>query len=206
MYIIMRSVLACLIYMVSCFLINKSHMPNKRKYVLITGVIILLLWLISPLILFENTSMTFETPEDAFEYAQTDVEIVELIVEGDNTAFVIAQNDMSALTLGIVVKTSDGWKPASAFEYKCIKRGYLNSILVEVYQYKDTNEYYVFSSSGFDELYEIADNKNTEFSDVNTRNSLGEKLQHSYLGYVPSFDEEYAIAINGQDIFLRSVE
>lgn len=204
MYIMytIRTVFMAILYIASWYGIEKSHIKNKRKWLMISGILVIILWVLSPFVLVENLFYTFKTPEAAFEYWQPDVEKILLVAEGKESAFLVAQEDANTLTIGIAVRADNGWKLASPFDYSCLQDEYSESGGVEVYQYKDTGDYYVSADSFGGEYYEISDNKNSEFSYTSIKNDTIGYTRHLYLGYVPDIDENYVVSINGEE-FLK---
>ena len=75
MYIMytIRTVFMAILYIASWYGIEKSHIKNKRKWLMISGILVIILWVLSPFVLVENLFYTFKTLEAAFEYWQPDV-------------------------------------------------------------------------------------------------------------------------------------
>lgn len=142
---------------------------------------------------------SFDTPEAAYNYYTFGNTDVKLVVSGKCCDLVIGDKQNSDLYL-IVPKTKDGWKVGIGADTTKIIQRIIGNIVVYVYQYKDTDDYFVtvFDTSGG--TLEIEDSCNSNFLNLARKNNSTDKTFVSYHTSVVSLDNEYLLNINGTDI------
>lgn len=150
----------------------------------------------------ENLFITFNSPKDAYEYYNLGKSNIQLVVEGENSDFVIdCKNDSD--TYLIIPKTPNGWKIGIGSNTKRIIQKLSKGITIYVYQYKNTNDYYITILDTTGGETDIRDNYNTKFYCLKRRNvSLG-KTFVTYYAHISSFNSEYNIIVNDNKIVLK---
>ena len=149
----------------------------------------------------ENLFITFDTPEKAFEYYNWGESDIELVVEGENCGFVVGSKENTDTYL-IIPKTTDGWKIGIGSDTKKIVHKLDDGISVYVYQYKNTNDYFItiLNTSGGES--KVSDDYNTEFYSLEKYNGSLDKHFITYYAHISGFDSQYSVVVNGKTIAL----
>ena len=142
MYNIIRLIIGCIFLVCSITTIKKSKLIRKHiLYIVFTSLSVLLIVVLT-FLPFENLFVTFDSPKAACEYFNLGKSNIELIVEGGDCDFIIDRNNDSDTYL-IIPKTADGWKIGVGSNTKRIVQKFSNGIVVYVYQYKNTSDYFI---------------------------------------------------------------
>lgn len=194
---IMRIILGVFIF-ATCFFIAKVSKTNrKRRFYMISLLFAILCSTLSFLFPFENVFVTFSTPESAFAYANSGN--VKLVIGGSKTDFVVAEKgDINIYS--IIPKAEKGWKLSVGFDTKNIIQKVSNGIVIYVYQYKNTDDYYItiFDTNGGP--LEVADIYNSEFFYLTRIDEYLNETFYTYYTYVQKLDSQYCLTVNGQPI------
>ncbi len=196
MYNIIRLIIGCVFLGCSIMVIKKSKVIRKRiLYVVFTCISIALITVLA-FLPFENLFMTFDSPKTAYEYFSFGKSNIELVIEGNNCDFIIDRKNDSDAYL-IIPKTINGWKVGIGSNTRRIIQKYFSGITVCVYQYKNTNDYFItiFDSNGGES--EISDDYNTKFYSLEKNNNYLQKVFVTYYAHISDFDSQYSIVING---------
>lgn len=197
LFILFRLVFGILIFVICFLLIRKSHIVHKRRGFITGFMIAVVLTTISGFIPIENAFITFSSPQSAYQYNHS--ENIELIVNGEKTDFIIGlKGDTDVYT--IVPKSDDGWKLGMGFDTKRIAQVLSGGVSVYVYQYKDSDDYYITVLDTNGGPTEITDNKNSKFQYLSQFNSILNKDFYTYYAYVNHYDDQYRLTVNGKAI------
>jgi hypothetical protein len=166
--------------------VKKSKVKNKRRWYMLSIVIVFILY-ISSFTIIDNS--TFSSPEAAFRYQNS--EDVMFVVEGEESAMVVG-TEVST----IISKTDTGWKvgPLCGVEYSAFEQ---NDVHFAVYHYKDTKDYYIQVRESNGHAINIADNINSEF--YHEGEFIDPPGERCY-AYVHDLDDEYTLIVNGEVI------
>ncbi|MBQ8447459.1 MAG: hypothetical protein IJX27_00840 [Clostridia bacterium] len=199
MFGIIRLIIGIIFLIFSIIVIRKSIVSHKRVlYFVSTGVAVALIAVLT-ILPFENLFITFDSPKSSYEYYTSGKSNIELIVEGTDCDLVVdCKND--AYTCLIIPKNSNGWKIGTGLNTKRIFQKISNGITVYIYQYKNTNDYFItiFDTSGGE--LEILDSYNTEFEFLKKNNEFIGKEFTTYYAYIPNFNSQYCVVVNGYEI------
>lgn len=148
---------------------------------------------------FENLFITFDSPEDAYEYVNIGDSNIELVIEGDNCDFVIDSKKESNKYL-IIPKSKNGWKIGIGADTKRIVQKAQKSIVIYVYQYKNTKDYFitVFDTNGGS--LDISDNCNSQFYSISKEDDRLGEMVTVYFAHIPNYDSLYNVQVNGTKI------
>ncbi len=176
-------------------LMIKSPIVNKKTTTIKLSVIGLVLTIALTLTPFENLFYTFPTLQSVFNYTQT--EEIKLFVNGEKSSFVLYGGGASSSLHKMYARVEDGYKIDTSVP-KLVLMKSENSSTFMVYQYQNTDDYYVYVISRSDEnSADISDNISSEFKQLV---GLQEQTQRYYitsLTYVNDIDENYEITVNG---------
>lgn len=193
-----------IIFTAVCFLfIIKSNIVNKRKWIVTSFLMSIVLVGLSYIGPIENAFITFPTAESAYNYSKEGS--VKYIIEGEESDLAIGkkENDKAyANILAIIPKTNDGWKLSTLGDLKRVTSSSLRGVSIDVYQYKNSDDYYImvycFNGSELD----IKDNRNSNFGCYESYN----KDIKNYYSYIHCFDEEYVITVDGNPISFDNIK
>lgn len=201
MYNIIRLIIGC-IFLV-CSIIAIKNFKSIRKhilYIVFTGLSVLLI-VVFTFIPFENLFITFDSPKAAYEYFNLGKSNIELIVEGENCDFIVDRKNDSDTYL-IIPKTSDGWKIGIGSNTKRILQKLSNGVVLYVYQYKDTSDYFItiLDTNGGEST--ISDEYNSKFFSLERHNdSLGKNFV-TYYTHITNLNPQYSVIVNDNKIVL----
>lgn len=197
LFVTIRLIFWGLAFIICFLLIKKSHIINKRKWSLVAFVVAIILTTVSALIPIEDAFVTFSSPESAFGYVNTGN--VKLVVSGKKTDFVIAGKSNTDIYV-IIPKSNIGWKLGLGLDTKRIIQKISDGITIYVYQYKNSDDYYitVFDTNGG--TSEITDNHGSEFYYLDKTNNALNKTFYIYYAYVENLNDTYILTVNGKVI------
>lgn len=201
LFIAIRLIFLGLVFIAFFLLIRKSHIIYKKRWRIISLILAIAFTAISALIPIENAFITFSTVEASYSYSNFGT--VKLIVDGEKTDFVISQKgDTDIYT--IIPKSNDGWKLGVGLDIKKVIQMISDGITIDVYQYKNSGDYYitVLDTNGGES--EISDNHNSEFHYLEKTNSALNKIFYTYYAYVDDFSSDYTVTVNGKSIRVQN--
>lgn len=201
MFVVFRLIFLILTFLICFIMISKSHTTHKRLWLIVAFSVLLIITTITALIPIENTFVTFSSPQSAYNYSNSGY--VKLIVNGEKTDFVVASKN-DTYVYSIVPKSDDGWKLGIGLGTKRIVQTLSDEISVYVYQYKNSNDYYITVLDKSGGPYEINDNRQSEFQCLEEFNSALNKTFYTYYAYINGYDEQYALAVNGRIIKIQN--
>lgn len=201
MYNIIRLIIACVFLVCSITAINNSNAIRKHiLYFVFTSLSVILIVVLA-FLPFENQFVTFDSPKAAYEYFNLGESNIELIVEGDYCDFIIAHKNDSDTYL-CIPKTADGWKIGIGSHTKRIVQKISNGIVLYVYQYKNTSDYFITILDTNGGELTILDEYKTQFYSVESNNDSLGKTFITYYAHLANLNPQYSIIINGNEIVL----
>ena len=202
MYIIIRLIIGCIFVASSMIAIKNSKALHKHiLYIIFTGLSVMLVITLS-FLPFENLFVTFNSPKAAYEYFCLGKSNIELILEGDDCDFIVdRKNDYD--TYLIVPKFEDGWKIGIGSDTRRIIQKLYDGIVVYVYQYKNTNEYFITILDANGGEVAVSDEYSTKFYSLARDNSSLGKTFVTYYAHISNLDSSYNITVNEHKIALK---
>lgn len=199
MYNVIRLIIGCVFLVCSFTAIKKSKVMHKHiLYIVFTSLSVLLIVVLT-FLPFENLFITFDSPKAAYEYFNLGKSNIELIVEGEDCDFIIdRKNDLEAYL--IIPKTTYGWKIGVGSNTKRIVQKLYNGIVLYVYQYKNTSDYFItiLDTNGGEST--VSDEYNTKFFSIERYNdSLGETFV-TYYAHIANLNSQYSVIVNDNKI------
>lgn len=197
---LIRWIFVIVIFSVCYIFIRKSNIVNKRKWVILSIFMSLFLAVLSCIGPIENIFITFPTVESAYNYYYSKEGNIKLIIEGKESDLVVGQKDNdNTKLLAVIPKANDGWKIGTGRDIKRVTSTISYDVLTDVYQYKNSDDYYIIIDSVKGSELKITDNRNSKFACLNKNNSS----HYSYCAYIHCFDENYVITVNGKTISFK---
>lgn len=203
MYIIIRLLMGCAFLACSITPIKKSKLIHKHiLYIIFTSLSVILTTILA-FLPFENLFVTFDSPKTAYEYFNLGKSNIELIIEGNDCDFIIDRKNDSDTYL-IIPKTIDGWKIGIGSNTKRIVQKLSNGIVIYVYQYKNTSDYFITITDTNGRKSTVSDEYNTKFYSLERTNASLEKTFVTYYAHITNFNSQYSIIVNDSKILLKN--
>ena len=189
--------LICLVVLV--VIIKNSKSSQKRIMYIISVVISVAFITILAFVPFENMFLSFNSPEEAYGYVNFDKSEVDLVVCGDGADLVVDDKDGKYEYL-IIPHTEGGWKIGLGIDTKMVFSDLIEGFAIEVYQYKNTNNFFVSVSdtNGGETL--ITDGYNSQFVALSKENPFQSEAFFTYYTSISEFNSDYFITLNGEKI------
>lgn len=203
----MRSIIilivCCIFFYCSIRLVKRSHQIKKKTinaFFALISVFFLILFNIFPL---ENYFLTFASIKEAYEFVHFGKSNIEIVVEGNCSDFVVDRKKDSDIYL-IIPKTENGWKTGLGINTKRIFHKASHGKIVYVYQYKNTNDFFVTVLDSNGGMSDITDSYNSVFCSLEKTNDLLGETFVTYFTHITEFNEQYFIVINGEKIEMKT--
>lgn len=185
-----------------CFiLLRKSNIRHKRRVFFLSLASVIVLGTISYIVPVENALITFQSPESAFHY--TNSGDIKLVLEGQNTDMVISSKN-EIYTYILLPKNNNGWKIGSGADIKTIAKKTSEDVIVDVYQYKNSNDYFitVFVTNGG--AADVSDNQESTFYSLSQYNDVLESYYNTYYAHIQNWNDQYILIVNGETMNLHT--
>lgn len=197
----MRYGFYCLLFFVGAplvlwLLLRKRPIWAKRWFRV--GAVALIIALGAALALIPQKSVqAYPSPEEAFRY-KNQGEIL-LVLEGEQSAYVIARQSGSTYAYDLVARDGDMWRPVTGVSATptVITSG---SAVIRIYRYEDTGDYYLSVTDGSGQAVAVTDNRGSQFHRIGDIYAVsgGTFSAYTYYAYVPDLDDAYQLTINGR--------
>ena len=203
MYAIVRMILASLLGGLAIIILEKFTALRKRVVYTVAISISMLFCIALVFWPFENLFVTFDSPDAAYEYFNPGNSNIVLTIEGDACDFVIDRKDNSDSIL-MIPKNQNGWKVGIGSNTKRITHQASNGIIISVYQYKNTNDYFItiLDTEGGESI--ISDDYDTVFYPLEEKNEFLGEIFVTYYAHVSNFDSQYSVVVNGSKIVFQN--
>ena len=201
MYYTIRFVIGCVFLVCSITAIKKSKVIRKHIWYIAFTSFSVTLTVALVFLPFENLFLTFDSPKAAYEYFNPGKSNIELIVQGDGCDFIIdRQNDTE--TYLIIPKTADGWKIGIGSDTKRIVQKLSDGIVLYVYQYKNTSDYFITILDTIGGEATISDEFHSKFYPLEKDNDFLGKTYVIYFAHLADFSPQYSVTVNDTKIVL----
>ena len=197
MFGIIRMLFWIVIFGICIVTLGKQGVLNKKRNKVFLFVIITMLWIGSMLLPIENLFISFSTPEKSYSYVNS--EDVKLVVYGQDSALVIGE-DTEYVYL-VIPKEENGWKIGRGIDLKFILNQYFDGIVISIYQYKNTKEFYIEVADTDGRECIVNDNQNSYFEILET--SVDAENKYRYYAYVHDLNNNYILKVNNEEIILN---
>jgi energy-coupling factor transporter transmembrane protein EcfT len=183
------------------FKFAKIHLRRWLSIIIILSVILLIT--ILGFVPFENWVYSFKSAEEVYEYYYFSEGKAKLVVEGEQSDFVVGTKDNTSTFL-IVPKNPDGWEIGIGSNTKRIVQKLSNGIILYVYQYKDTSDYFItiLDTNGGEAT--VSDEYNTKFFSLERYNNSLEKNFVTYYAHITNLNPQYSVIVNDNKIVLEN--
>lgn len=192
-----RVILWLVISALAIFKIRTSKIVRKKLISILTVVLCMALLSISAMFPVENLFINFKSPQSVFNYANFGK--IDEIIYGQDSCMVIYAKGNSTGGHYIIPKTEKGYKIPSYFATKKIYHKFDENALFDVYNIKNTQDYYVFGVVHLKETDNQLDIFDGEDKKIDSNIVRVENTDFIYF-YLHSFSDEYYLLINGNKV------
>jgi len=194
-----RIIISAIILAIAIILIAKSKkIVRKRKWYVLSCILSLAFCTLLGLVYFENLFVTFDSPESAYIYYQNVSDIV-ATVDGTDSTLVVGRTWDNSYNMLALPKENGGWKLDNTLHTKLIVNYFSADYSIIIYQYRNTNDYYVWITPLNGGSKEITDIYGSDFVAIEP---IGDDTIVRYLASVQQMDSQYWINIDGEQIFV----
>lgn len=197
------SILFAGLFFVLWLILRRYPVWAKRWFRAGLLLFVALLVVISALIPQEIGTQAYSSPEEAFRY-KNQGEIL-LVLEGEQSAYVVAKHNENSYSYDFIARDDDVWHPVARISTNptVITQG---SIVVCIYQYDETSDYYISITDGKGQEIEIADNRHSHFCKIGDSYEVSDRTfsMYTYYAYIDGLDAAYQLTVNGEVISLAS--
>ncbi|MFR8011644.1 MAG: hypothetical protein ACLU8W_07800 [Clostridia bacterium] len=199
MFTILRAILWLILSTCIVLIIRKSKYRRKKLLSIASVVLCAVLVSVSGMFPVENLFITYQSPERAFHYFQS--EKIKEIIDGQESCLVIYNDGNSTYGYNIIPKTERGYKIPSYFEMEKVSHKFDKQAALDIYNAQGTQDYYVVGTvhqKDFD-------------SNISVCNPAKEKIDTDIIRientnficfWLPNFSNGYYLRINGEEIAL----
>lgn len=202
MYIFFRLLIGLALLCIGMLWLRRTGRNNKRFRAflfLFAAISVVTLYLLP----VENAFVKFDSPEESYHY--TNSGIVEMVIKGKTTCFVVASNNKTESYL-IIPGAEHAWKIGRGVDTKPTIHQLSDTASIQVFQYKEADEYYIVISGIQEGELSIADNRGTVFSSKSFFVRSLESEYYTYFAYVADLDGTYKLFINDEEISFLTQE
>lgn len=200
MYNIIRFTISMVLFFGMLAFVRKSRFKEKKWAYRVCSILGIFFFVLLGFIPVENIVGPIDSIEVVYEYRNPGAK-VRLIIEGEESAYVSGVENGKEVIM-FVPRAKDGWYVGNGTESIIVASSFPNTIDVSVYNFKGTNDYYIVAYDLYGSEIEIVDSCNSEFIPLEKTRDSG--ITYSvYYAYVPEYDENYWISVNGEKIELR---
>ena len=185
-------------YLLLCRCVKIRPLLSKVISLLLSTSIIIL----SIYFPIENYLVTFDSPQSVYEYYYLSAPDSINVIPGVECDLVIGTS-ANKNTFMFAPKTRYGWKIGNGLNLMILVNKTFDNILVQVYKYKDTNDYFILALDTCGGLSDVKDAYDSSFFIIETDTVLtyNKKPLIKYYTNINGFDPDYWIEFNEQTIF-----
>lgn len=196
-YLISRAVL-CMLAAVLLLLPKKNSGMRLRRRLAAPGAVVAILTVFS---LFppEVAFLSFSSPPEAFAY--NNIGRVELTVTGEESALVAAHSGDHD-TIRIVAKNGERWKAGIGWNTTTVSHKVADGVVITVYRYRSTNEYYVSLSNTNGGALDITDIGGADLQHTERDNAVLQERFYTYYFYARDLTAGRTVSIDGKAVRL----
>lgn len=203
MFSIIRLVISGII-LISCgIFIQKNKSTHKRLLSLIAIGVSMFLIIVLSIFPVENLLIRFDSPVAAYKYYYTfEKNEVELILEGRHCDFVVGSDKDNTIRYLPIPKNAEKYKIGTGSDIKRVAHSFSNGVSISVFRYKNSEDYFISILNTQGEKVEVSDKNGSQFYSVERENESLKKTLVTYYAYIPEYNSDYQVIVNGTPIFL----
>lgn len=201
LFAVIRIFISLCILTIGLFLTRKFGITHKNCLAAIVSVLTVAAYICLSLVPLENLFVTFSSLQSAYYYNHS--KKIETIVEGKKSDFIIA-SEKNTESHSIVPKSDNGWKLGMGTDIKTVSKTVSDAAIACVYQYKNTNDYYIAVYCKNSGTFDVSDNQNSEFKFSKRYINGAEEYHYTCYAYINNFNEQYVLTVDGQQIKIKN--
>ncbi len=190
---------------IGVILIILLHKHLKKERIILSSAIIIVFIIFVTTILgfvpFENLLYNFRSAEEVYNYYYYGETQIDMVIEGEESDFVVGTKN-NASTFLIVPKTDTGWSIGIGLNTKKVTQIISKDYSVYVYQYKNTNDFFITILDTNGGELTISDEYNTKFLSLERNNDSLGKTFITYYAHISNLNPQYSIVVNDNKIVL----
>jgi len=195
-FLLIRVIICLVIFGSVCVLIRKRGVQRKGTKYILCGIICGILFVVMGFIPLENSFHVFSSAEEAYEYRNPRAKS-QLVVSGESCDFVVGYENGYSVNM-FVPKDAQGWRVGIGTEPRVVAESLDGDAIIYIYQFKDTDDYFIIVYGFEGTPIEIVDSCESEFLVLD---KAGGKDFCKYYAYIPEFDDEYWIKNRTVSVF-----
>ncbi len=198
MFLAVRIIL-CFFLLILLFALGIKFSAKKRYYIL-SSLCVFILYVFLYYFPFENLFFSFDSPKDAFEYAN-EGDIV-AVITGDETEIILYQASETSASTIPVKKDNGKYKICRIISQNVLQKAYFDSYSIRVIKIKNTSDCYIeiYGVVDDDNIISIEDTNSKLFTPIYESSISGtSKKIVRFVEYI-EYSENYKISINGNTI------
>lgn len=199
MYFNIRLAIGCAFAVWLNVVIKKSAIVNKKRMWVIAVFASLALISVLCYLPVENLFLTFDSAEKSYTYSKFGKKDVQLVVDGDNCSLLVDRKDAVTREYLIIPKNEKGWEIGFGIDTKFRVSKYVNGIIVHIYQYKNTDDYFIVVCNDECSELSISDKYDSDFYPLIETATYSGEPRFTYYAHI-YFDSQYYIVVNGEKI------
>ena len=200
MYYNIRFIIGCAFAVWLNVVITKSAIVNKKRKRFVAVFASLALIFVLGFLPIENLFLTFDSAEKSYTYSSYEKKDVQIVIEGDNCGFLVNRKDAGTRQHLIIPKSEEGWKIGLGFNTKSRITKYFNEIIVHIYQYKNTDDYFAVVYSAYGKELSVSDKYDSDFYPLIETATYSGDPRFTYYAHIIYFNSQYYIMVNGEKI------
>ena len=170
---------------------------KKNRRLWISGLVGVIVLILSSLYPFENLFYHFQSPEQAFHYASTGT--VQKVIDGEDSCMVIYAKDQSNYSQYFVLKSAQGYQLPPPSDCKQVANTFGPDGIFNVWQVTGTQDYYVDGVVHLKEQENIINVLDSSGQILDTEIYILDGTEYIYF-YLPDAPENYHLDVNGQTL------
>ena len=190
LFIITRLLCCAIIFLTGCIVVSRIRISKPKLVSFGLLILSVILIVVLSLIPIETAFISFSSVENSYKYNH--IGKVESVIEGKTTDLVVGKNN-KIYSIVIIPKAQYGWKLGMPLETKTVKKVISDNLVIRIYQYSNTNEYYLSVLDMSGNKCKLSDNTQSNFWETENKDN---KL-YTYYSYLGDFNEQYILYVNG---------
>ena len=199
MYTVLRIIIGCVFLLIPLVLLKVFKVLRRNRTFVLLLILSFIIMTASIFVPFENLILTFNTPEEVYRYYSFKPNNV-LVLEGSNSALVIDRQENKD-SYYMVPRVGQGWKIGLGTDMKSISHTIENELFIDVYQYKNSDDYYICISHISGDSLLLSDEYQTSFYSLKRIDYSGKEI-FSYYACVHFLESKYSLTVNSSNVII----
>ena len=195
LYGLFRIVLFFIIFLIIFILMRKSNTFRKKRNIIVSLILCIIVCAISFLIPIENLVIHFKSPQDVFHYIR--IGEIEDTVDGNESSLIFSSDAFC-----VIPKTETGYKIPNIFSTNTIRDELNRNGNYKIIEVENTNDFYLWGATlckgG---KIDITDSSHSKLRTIITKNGNSDYYTVLIYGNI-NYSDGYYLIIDGEKIQL----